>query len=564
MHTNSEQRQGSLDRPLALLLLIITIGAYWQIQHHDFIYFDDPSYVTVNHHVKPGLTTHGLAWAFSTFHTSNWHPLTWLSHMLDCELYGLNPAGHHLTNLFFHVANTLLLFLVLRESTGRRWSSFLVAGLFALHPLHIESVAWVSERKDVLSTFFWFLTMLAYVRYVRQPGFHRYMLSLILFAAGLLAKPMLVTLPFVLLLFDYWPLGRLGLPWAGSEKKPPRYSTADYVSARQLVLEKIPFLVLAASSSIVTFAAQSAGRAVLSLEALPLQARMLNALVSYVSYMGKMVWPHNLAVFYPHPEGMLTLWPGLASALFLVLLCILALRGARKRPFLLVGWFWFMGTLVPVIGLVQVGMQAMADRYTYIPLTGLFVAIVWGLSNLLERTGRIYRKLLAVGAGLVLFGLMLCTWLQLQHWRNTLTLFEHALRVTKDNYAAHFILARAEAERGAIDKALSHYHSAVKINPTYVSIMHNRVGYDLAEQGRLEEAIAEFTGALEICPDYAHAYNNLGVVFARKGQFQEAIRHFLKALELSSGYSKARENLENARRQNDLMEEKNSVVNKAH
>ena len=563
MHTNSDQRRGSLDRALALILLIATIGAYWQVQHHDFIYFDDPSYVTDNHYVKQGLTKHGFAWAFSTFHASNWHPLTWLSHMLDCELYGLNPAGHHLTNLFFHVATTLLLFLVLRESTGRRWPSFLVAGLFALHPLHVESVAWVSERKDVLSTFFWFLTMLAYVRYVRQPRIHRYMLVLIPFAAGLLTKPMLVTLPFVLLLFDYWPLGRLGFAWGGSKERTKKSSPVDLVPVSQLVWEKIPFFVLAAASSIVTFVAQSAGRAVQSLEALPLQTRMLNGLVSYVSYMAKMVWPHDLAIFYPHPEDTVAWWPGLASALLLGLLCIAALRQALKRPYLAVGWFWFMGTLVPVIGLVQVGMQAMADRYTYIPLTGLFVAIVWGLCDLFGR-GKLYQKLLAVNGGLVLCALMLCTWFQLQHWQNTLTLFQHALRVTKDNYAAHFILARAEGARGAIDKALSHYNSAVKIRPTYVAMMHNRFGYDLAEQGHLEKAAIEFTGALEIRPDYANAYNNLGVVLARKGQFQEAITHFLEALQLSPGYGKARENLENARRQKDLVEEKNQGVKKPH
>jgi tetratricopeptide (TPR) repeat protein len=555
MHTNSDQRRGSLDRALALILLIATIGAYWQVQHHDFIYFDDPAYVTDNNYVKPGLTKHGFAWAFSTFHASNWHPLTWLSHMLDCKLYGLNPAGHHLTNLFFHVANTLLLFLVLRESTGRRWPSFLVAGLFALHPLHVESVAWVSERKDVLSTFFWFLTMLVYVRYVQQPRIHRYMLALILFAAGLLAKPMLVTLPFVLLLFDYWPLGRLGFA--------TKTFSAHTRSAAYLLWEKAPFFLLAGASAILTFIAQSAGRAVQSLEALPLQTRILNALVSYVIYMAKTVWPHDLAIFYPHPEDTAVWWPGLASAMLLGLLCIAALREAQKRPYLVVGWLWFMGTLVPVIGLVQVGMQAMADRYTYIPLIGLFVAIVWGLCDLFAR-GKLYQKLLAVSGGLVLCALMLCTWLQLQNWQNTLTLFQHSLRVTKDNYAAHFILARAEGEQGEIDKAFSHYNSAVKINPSYVAMMHNRFGYDLSEQGHLEKAAIQFTGAIQIRPDYANAYNNLGVVLARKGRFKEAITHFLEALRLSPGYGKARENLENARRQKNLMEEKNQGVNKPH
>ena len=543
----------NLHRLLALLLLIATIGVYWQVQHHEFIYFDDPSYVTDNQYVKRGLARDGLAWAFSTFHGSNWHPLTWLSHMLDCELYGLNPAGHHLTNLFFHVANTLLLFLVFRESTGRLWRSFLVAALFALHPLHVESVAWVSERKDVLSTFFWMLTMLVYVRYTRHPRMSLYLLALSLFACGLLAKPMLVTLPFVLLLFDFWPLGRLQFARSSSEERNRESSLVNPVPVSQLVWEKIPFLVLAGASSVVTFLAQSVGRAIQSLDALPLQLRIVNALVSYVVYLSKMLWPYSLAIFYPHPEKTLGLWPGIASALLLGFICAVVFREIPFRPYLAVGWLWFLGTLVPVIGLVQVGMQAMADRYTYIPLIGVFVAMVWAIADLAE-TRKLYRKLSAIFAALILCALISSTWFQLQHWQNTLTLFHNALKVTNDNYAAHFIIARAEGEQGNMDKALSHYNKAVKINPAYVAMMHNRIGYYLAEEEQPEEAISQFKEALKVRPDYTNAHNNLGVMLARKGRMEEAIDRFSEALKISPGYTEARKNLENARRQKRLMQ----------
>jgi tetratricopeptide (TPR) repeat protein len=543
----------NLDRVLGLLLLIATIGVYWQVQHQEFIYFDDPSYVTDNQYVKRGLTRDGLAWAFSTFHGSNWHPLTWLSHMLDCELYGLNPAGHHLTNLFFHVANTLLLFLVFRESTGRLWRSFLVAALFALHPLHVESVAWVSERKDVLSTFFWMLTMLVYVRYTRHSRMSVYLLALSLFACGLLAKPMLVTLPFVLLLFDFWPLGRLQFARSSSEERDRKSSLVNPVPVSQLVWEKIPFLVLAGASSVVTFMAQSVGRAIQSLDALTLQLRIVNALVSYVVYLSKMLWPYSLAIFYPHPEKTLGLWPGLASALLLGFICAVVFREIPCRPYLAVGWLWFLGTLVPVIGLVQVGMQAMADRYTYIPLIGVFVAMVWAITDLVE-TRKLSRKLSAIFAALILCALMSSTWFQLQHWQNTLTLFHHALTATENNYAAHFIIARAEGERGNMDKALFHYNKAVEINPAYVAMMHNRIGYYLAEEEQPEEAISQFKEALKVRPDYANAHNNLGVMLARKGQMEEAIARFSEALKILPAYTEARKNLENAKRQKRLMQ----------
>ena len=537
MNNKSKLVHRNRERVLGLILLLVTIGVYWQVQHHDFIYLDDPAYVTDNRYVKAGLTKEGFVWAFSTFSISNWHPLTWLSHMLDGQLYGCNPAGHHLTSLFFHVANTLLLFLFLRQATGRLWQSFIVAGLFALHPLHIESVAWISERKDVLSTFFWMLAMIAYVRYVQAPRISRYVCIIVLFVLGLLSKPMVVTLPFVLILLDYWPLGRIKFK-----------GKIDAAVIWRLVWEKIPFFVLSAVSCIVTVMAQSG--AIRGLKSFPLDVRLLNALVSYVRYILKMLWPQDLAFFYPHPGNTVTLWSGLASALFLGLLAAVSIREIRRRPYIFVGFFWFIGTMIPVIGLVQVGMQAMADRYTYIPLIGLFLTIVWGLSDLFEPK-KVSPVLKVIFSGTITILLAASTCLQLRHWHDTRTLSRHALSVTRDNYAAHFMLARAEGERGAMDKALHHYNIAVKINPAYIAMIHNRVGYYLVEQGRLEEAMSQFTGALEIRPDYANAHNNLGVVLARKGRFDEAISQIKEALKVLPGYTEAKKNLENVRREKE-------------
>jgi len=346
---------------ISLFLILTTLVAFEQVRNHAFLNLDDNIYVTENRQVQSGLTFKSLAWAFTAMHAGLWHPLTWLSHMLDCELYGLNPGGHHLTNLLFHIVNTLLLFLVFKRMTGRLWMSGFIAALFALHPLHVESVAWVAERKDVLSTFFWMLTMWAYMRYVEGPGLNRYLLVLLSFTLGLLSKPMLVTLPFVLLLLDYWPLGRFQFGQLSGNSK---LSTSKLISssdqrsvALRLVLEKAPFFLLSALSSILTiFAAQRAG-AVASLEYHPFESRFANALVSYVSYIEKMIWPHHLAVFYPYPEAF-PIWKVAGAGLLLVFVSFLVILAARKRPYLVVGWFWYLGTLVPVIGLMQAGSQA--------------------------------------------------------------------------------------------------------------------------------------------------------------------------------------------------------------
>ncbi|MGE5799469.1 MAG: glycosyltransferase family 39 protein, partial [Syntrophaceae bacterium] len=394
---------------IPLVLALVTLAVFWQVRDHEFINLDDEQYVTQNPHVRAGLKAGGLAWAFTTTHASNWHPLTWLSHMLDSQLFGMNPAGHHLVNLLFHVANTLLLFLVLNRMTQALWQSAAVAFLFALHPLHVESVAMVAERKDVLSTFFLLLTLWAYFVYTRSPGIVRMIPVVAFFALGLLSKPMLVTLPFVLLLLDYWPLGRTAAPERtiphplptpgvespGKKKKqkkkqtgesPPAPPVREEPSAAAaipwaLVTEKIPLFVLTILSSIMTFHAQLTGGAMSSLDDIPLLKRLGNALISYASYIVKTVFPQGLAVFYPYPAS-LPAWQVLGSAALIGAITFFAVRFRKRIPYALVGWLWYLGTLVPVIGIVQVGMQSMADRYTYVPHIGLFIAVVWGVGEL--------------------------------------------------------------------------------------------------------------------------------------------------------------------------------------
>ncbi len=399
-HSNATESTKKRLLIISLFLIIASFMAFWQVTRCDFINYDDDKYLTDNSHVQDGLTVEGITWAFTTGYAANWHPLTWISHMVDVQLFGLQPGWHHLTNLLFHLASTLLLFLVLHRMTKALWQSAFVAALFALHPLHVQSVAWVAERKDVLSTFFWMLTMGTYASYVAKPGLKRYLTLLLCFALGLMAKPMLVTLPFVLLLLDYWPLQRLeqkrppqeGLSKDKSTTSPvriPVQPVGHWPLIRPLLIEKIPLFALAALSSIVTYLVQHHGGAVQSLETFPPGVRMANAFVSYITYMVKMLWPTNLAVFYPYPTSW-PLWQVLGSAALLITITVLVIRGAKKRPYAAVGWFWYVGTLVPVIGVVQVGRQALADRYTYIPLVGLFIIVAWAVPELLKKWP--YRK----------------------------------------------------------------------------------------------------------------------------------------------------------------------------
>jgi tetratricopeptide (TPR) repeat protein len=527
-----------------LFLTIVTVALFWQVRNHEFVILDDDKYVTENSHVRDGLTWEGLVWAFTTTHANFWHPLTWISHMLDCELYGLDSGGHHFTNLLIHLANTLLLFLVLERMTGAFWPSAFVAALFALHPLHVESVAWVAERKDVLSTFFCVLTMGSYVRYAERPGINRYLLVLLSFVLGLMAKPMLVTLPFVLLLLDYWPLGRFQFiqPSGNSHAQTQKSvrSNNHRSSFFRLVLEKLPFFALAAVSSIVAFLAQEHGGALRALNLFPIEVRMANAVISYASYIGKTIWPLHLAVFYPHP-GMLPLWQVIGAGLFLVSTSVLVIRAAHRFPYLTVGWLWYLGTLVPVIGLVQVGDHAMADRYTYVPLIGLFIMIAWGSGDISKRW-RYRRIVLPISTGVLLCASMISTGFQLRHWQNSTTLFEHALDVTADNTLAHTNLGIVFAGQGKLDEAVAHYAQALRIKPDHLEARIN-MGAALATQGRLDEAVAHYSDALYIKPDFAGAHYNLGNALVAQGKITEAIAHFHEALRIKPNDSEIHNNL---------------------
>ena len=513
-------RRGELI--ICLFLIAASLSVYWQIMDHDFIDYDDESYVTKNPHVRAGLTSEGIIWAFTTNHAANWHPLTRLSHMADCELYGLNPMGHHWTSLQIHLTNTLLLFFILQYMTGALWRSAFVAALFALHPLHVESVAWVAERKDVLSTFFGMLALLSYCRYVKQPSLAKYLLIVLFLSLGLMAKPMLVTLPFLLLLLDFWPLERL------------RFATVS-----RLVLEKIPLFVLSAVSSFVTYFVQQHGGAITSLEVLPLKIRIANALISYLSYIGKMIWPCGLAVFYPYPEWLLG--QAVVSGLLIFCFSVLAILGLRRFPYLITGWLWYLGALVPVIGLVQVGSQSMADRYTYIPLIGLFIIVAWGIADILMQY-QIKRVALPILYGMVLMFFMICTWFQVRHWQNSMTLFTHTLNVTHNNSPANYSLGYALAQQGKLDKAIVHYSRALQINPNYTKA-HNGLGYALAQQGKLDKAIVHYSRALQINPNYTEAHNNLGSVLAQQGNVKGAFYHYYEALRINPNYDGAYFNL---------------------
>jgi Flp pilus assembly protein TadD len=535
------------SQPLRLLvylfLIMLPLAVFWQVQNYDFVNYDDDQYVTENRQVQAGLTWKGVIWAFTTNHASNWHPLTWLSHMLDCQIYGLKPSGHHLTSILFHIVNTLLLFLLLERMTGAFWQSSLVAALFALHPLHVESVAWVAERKDVLSTFFWMLTMWAYVRYVESPGYTRYLLTLLCFALGLMAKPMLVTLPFVLVLIDYWPLGRFRLSGSGDiinrETRRPQHSYSEK-SLLPVLKEKVPFFALAVVSSVVTLFAQQRGGAIRSLEVLPFNIRVTNAVISYASYIGKMIWPHKLAVLYPLSQSV-PISQVLGAGLFLLCVSVFVILARQRFPYLIVGWLWYLGTLVPVIGLVQVGVQSMADRYTYIPLIGLFIMIAWSVPELVKRWGH-RRHMLAVLTGMLLTALVIRTWLQARHWKNSFSLFKHTVSITADNWVAHNNLGAALDQQGRRKEAISHYYEALRIKPHYVEA-HNNLGLALANQGSIKEAIGHFSEALKIRSDYAKAHNNLGLALANQGRPLDALDHFSKALQIEPNMAEAHNNL---------------------
>jgi hypothetical protein len=463
---------------ICLILGLITFAVFYQVHGFKFITYDDPYYVSKNPDIQSGITLESVKWAFTTGYTANWQPLTWLSYMLDWQLFGSNPAGYHIVNLIFHIINTVLLFIIIGQMTHSLWRSAFAAALFALHPLHVESIAWVSERKDVLSTFFWMLTMWAYLRYVNKPGISRYLWTAFFLALGLMSKPMLVTLPFVLLLLDYWPLERF------------RQRTFLY-----LVGEKIPFFVFSTASSVVAFLIQQNSMAVVSLNLLPLKFRILNAFVSYTGYIEKMFWPGRLAVFYPHAGRNISVLYAIISACLLLAVTVLVIRFRKNRRYLVTGWLWYIGTLVPVIGIVQVGIQGMADRYSYITLTGLFIIIAWGIPDLLAKWR--YKKIMLISLALLIVSTMsIRTYNQLRYWRNTMTLFQHAIDVTSDNFMAMNELAWYLAA----DPKITAYnpHRAIELAAKACKITHYSDPGNLDTLAAAYAAAGDFGKAMEI------------------------------------------------------------------
>jgi len=548
---------GSQDRRLDIFVIIalalVIAALYGQVIGHQFIGYDDPEYVTDNPIVQKGLSWEGFLWAFTTFTLANWHPLTWLSHMLDVQLFGMNPGGHHLVSVLFHVLNTILVFWILRQTTGALWRSAVVAALFALHPLHVESVAWVSERKDVLSTFFWLLALWAYARYAKKPSMPGYLPVLSFFVLGLLAKPMLITLPLVLLLLDYWPLGRLkrepAMPAAAPVTPPATRERRIKKQERQrkeplttpssrgsvawslvlpLVYEKIPLLVLSVASSLITLYAQQKGGAVVPLSHYSLLDRVANAIVSYAAYLWKMFWPSGLIFFYPmrvHSPALVLL----ASALLLVGATFLSLRWAARRPYLAVGWFWYVITLLPVIGIVKVGGAAMADRYTYVALLGPFIALAWGTFDLAQAL-RVPRAALATASALVVGACMLLTYNQVTTWRDGFTLFRHALSVGPRNYVAQTLLASEYFRQEKFEEAMVHFKAALDLDPRGEKALTN-MGIIYYHTRKYVEAIETFDQVLSMYPNSPAVHEWLGRACLEAGNFDKAATHFRHAIQ---------------------------------
>jgi tetratricopeptide (TPR) repeat protein len=536
---------------LTVLLVLVTLALYWPATSHDFVNYDDTLYVTDNFHVQAGLNWEGVKWAFRNPVASNWHPLTVLSHMLDCQLFGVKPWGHHLTSVLLHAINTVLVFLLLRRLTGAIWRSWLVAALFGLHPLHVESVAWVAERKDVLSTCFGLIALLFYARYALKRSRVEcressvgisgqaldarrstldYAFAFFFFALGLMSKPMLVTWPFVMLLLDYWPLGRF----------EPSTLNPQPSTIWRLVREKIPFLALATAASVVTFWVQKHTGATVAVENLPPGARSGNALISYCRYLGKLFWPTDLAIFYPHP-GYWPLGQVLLAGGLLIGVSILLFTMRRRCPFLLVGWLWFIGTLVPVIGFVQVGNQAIADRYSYIPSLGVFILAIWGAHELTRRW-RYQAIALSVAGSAAIIVCIGLTRHQIGYWKDRETLFRHALEVTENNYVAHKIVGDALFAKGQNDEAISQFQEAIRLKPEYADA-HRNLGAAFYKEGQIDEAVRQFEIAIRFNPDCAEACYNLGTGLYKQGQIDAAIRQFEEAIRLKPDYAEACYNL---------------------
>ncbi len=561
---------------VCILLAAVVWIIFGQALRHEFVNYDDDNYVYENPRITQGLSLRGMEWAFTHVHAANWHPLTTISHMLDCQLYGLQPWGHHLTNILLQAAAAILLFLALRKLTGSLWPSAFVAAVFAIHPLRVESVAWIAERKDVLSGVFFMLTLWAYARYAQsdRPSRGRYLTVVVLFALGLMCKPTLVTLPFVLLLLDYWPLGRMQRAKGDEQRHQAQRSrvTSAFqpfsVSAfetwsvvRGLVVEKIPLFVLSAASCVATIVAQK--QVLEEITNLTFAERIGNAIVSYAAYLGQTIYPAHLAILYPYPEGNLKIAAVILSLLLLLVLSAIFFLWRRKYPFLLVGWLWYLGMLVPMIGLIQVGAQTRADRYTYLPQIGLCILVTWGAIELFSRWRR-GREILAAAALLIIIALATRSYSQTASWQNSETLWRHALDNTSNNYIACNNLGQVLAEKGQLDQAIVYFRRAIELSGEYAQA-HNNLGAalmqkgkqadeiaqqsnephgnGLEQQGYIDEAMAHYQRALQIKPDYAEAQSNLGNIFYGRGQVDEAIARYQKALEIDPNYAKADYNL---------------------
>jgi tetratricopeptide (TPR) repeat protein len=497
-----------------LALVLVTLAVYSQVWHFDFLNFDDPDYVTDNSHVRAGLTWDGVAWAFTSFHAANWFPLTWISHMVDSQLFGVRSGWHHLSNVVLHALASIFLFAAFKRMTRAHWPSAFVAFLFALHPLHVESVAWVAERKDVLCALFWFLALWLYARYAEQPGAGRYLLVLVAFCLGLMAKPMIVTLPFVLLLLDVWPLrraNRLAILW-----------------------EKLPFFALAAGASLVTYLAQHQGGAVRSLDTTSFGLRVANALVTYVTYVARMFWPTSLAVFYPYSHE-LGAWRVALAVIVLTGATVLVVRQVRTHPYLAIGWLWYLGTLVPVIGIVQVGGQSSADRYTYVPMVGLAIMLSWAAVDLVKRFPGA-RTALTASAAVVCVACVALTWHQLRFWANSESLFQHAVNVTVDNHIAHNNLASYYLTQKQNEEALNHIYEALRIKPSYPEA-HVNLATVLRRMGNNGGSEREYQTALNLQPANVEAHSGLGALFVAEGRLPDALREFQTAVALNPEYA---------------------------
>jgi tetratricopeptide (TPR) repeat protein len=543
-------KSGLTDLLVCVGLLAVTWAVFGQTLSHDFVNFDDHVYVYENPLVIRGLSTEGIIGAFTNTHARNWHPLTTISHMLDCQLYGLKAGGHHLTNVILHTISVLLLFLVLKQMTAALWQSAFVAALFAIHPLHVESVSWIAERKDVLSAVFFMLTLAAYARYARAPSAIRYLLVALLFAFGLMSKPMLVTVPFLLLLLDYWPLGRIGTHRSEVRRRLPT-----------LIMEKIPFFALSAFSCMATLFAQKQDPS--AIDQLPFLWRLENAFVTCVTYIWQMLWPSRLAVFYPHPNGGLSLAEVTAAIALLVGITVLTISLRRTKPYLFTGWFWYLGMLVPVVGLVQVGEQAHADRYTYLPQIGLYIIITWTVGRLLLESTRFRRALVGGIAAIAIVSLGARAFDQASYWKDSETLWNHALAVTGENDVAHNNLGFLFLRRGELDKAISEFQTALDIRSRNTqshyslgtALIQSNLGNALSRKQLLDEAIDHLHEAIRLRPDYADAYFNLGSVLFQQGRIDQAIAQWQAALAIRPRDAEAHRNVADALRKQGKMKE---------